>query len=466
MSRYLAEDRERYIRELRDEAGHVKELIGVYKKRRPIVIEFSGSPKSGKTSSINSLMQFFKRNDFKVKVLRESAGECPVRDKHSPLFNLWTACDSIKSLVGVLESERAQYDVIILDRGIFDSMCWFQWLFNSGKMDCKMKTVLDQFLSMEELLAYIDIVFVYTVRPEVSIEREYASLLTDIPGSIMNKEILTAYLAAVNQTVLEVENKGLFRKIQKIDTSNKSQNEVSKEVTSAALKILKELLEERIGFVESVKKVKRIFEMSSDIEYNQFKALWKGDLEVQFAQRSILEKSKDKVQIIPIAVFKEKETGEVLIVKKPPKATKSDSVERDKILPYVGGHIRQEDKNGENATDFLEICKTALKREVREELGVSIALDNVIPDLIYVPDGSRSELHIAVCFLVMEKKSTMKVHVNTAELVSNKGRGKSGTFVEPEIIAKECNSWGQIILRKYFRITPDMDQLSLFEKRQ
>ena len=466
MSRDLTKDRETYIRQLRGEAEDVKKLIGLYKKRRPIVIEFSGSPKSGKTSGINSLMQFFKRNDLKVKDVRESAGVCRVKDKHSPLFNLWTACDSIKSLVGVLESERALYDVVILDRGIFDAMCWFQWLFNSGKMSGKMKQIMDQFLSMEELIAYIDIVFAYTAQPEVSIEREYASLLTDIPGSIMNREILTEYLAAVEQTAAAAEENALFRKIHTIDTSDKTQNEVGKEVTSAALVILKELLEERIGFVEPAEKLKRVFENASNMEYNQFKTLWGEAPKLQFAQRSILEESRDKIQIIPIAVFKEKETGEVLMVKKPPKATREDSMEKDKVLPYVGGHIRQEDKNGKNSGNFLEICRTALKREIREELGISVALDQVTPDLIYVLDGSRSELHMAVCFLAEGKKGTMKVRVDTAELMSSKGKGKSGTFVVPETIMEECNSWGQIILRKYFHVALDAVQLSLFEKER
>ena len=115
------DNKEQFIRELKIKAEQVKGIIGVYKKRRPIVIEFSGAPKSGKTSSISSLMQFLKRNDFKVAVIQESASMCPVKDKHSPMFNLWTACDTIKSLIGVLESERTQYDVVIIDRGIFDS---------------------------------------------------------------------------------------------------------------------------------------------------------------------------------------------------------------------------------------------------------------------------------------------------------------------------------------------------------
>ena len=401
-------------------------------------------------------MQFLKRNDFKVKVLPESASVCPVKDKHSPMFNLWTACDSIKSLVGVLESERTLYDVIIVDRGIFDSMCWFQWLWSSEKMEKEMKCVMDQFLSMEELISYIDIVFVYKARPEVSIEREYASLLTDIPGSIMNEEILGDYLQAVEATVADVSKKGLFRKVQVIDTSDKDQNDVGKEVTMTTLNSLRELFEEHIGYIKMPEELANRFCDNSFMEYEEFAEQLGENGEIQFGRRSLLEEDYEYVQVVPIAVFKEAESNQVFMVKKAAKATREDSREKDKILPYVGGHIRREDKNWKNEGNFLEICKTALKREVREELEISVSLDNVKPDIIYVRDGSRSDIHMAVCFLITERKSTMKVRVDSTELLSNRGKGKSTTFVDPQMIVKDGNSWSRIILEKYFHVTPDL----------
>lgn len=39
--------------------------------RRPIIIEFCGTPKAGKSSCISSLVIFLKRNGFRVKVLSE-----------------------------------------------------------------------------------------------------------------------------------------------------------------------------------------------------------------------------------------------------------------------------------------------------------------------------------------------------------------------------------------------------------
>lgn len=464
MNNYL-DNKRQYIYDLKEEATQLKTIIGQYRKRRPVVIEFSGAPKSGKTSSINSLMQFLKRNDFKVKVLSESASICPVKDKHSPMFNLWTVCDSIKSLVGELESVRMQYDVIVIDRGIFDSMCWFQWLLDNEKMDHAMKETMDRFLSMEELVSCIDIVFVYKARPTVSIEREYASLLTDIPGSIMNEEVLGEYLKAVENTIEVVKEKKCFREIKTIETSDKNQDDVGKEITKTTLRILKEMFEERIGFIKMPADIKHRFMVNGWMNYDEFKNLGGLQLDIAFQQRSILESDYQKVQLVPIAVLKDRVTNQVLMVKKAAKATGENSREKDKILPYVGGHIRYEDVNGHNCDNFLKICKTALKREVREELGIAISLDNIVPDLIYVNDGSRSDLHMAICFLIAEKMDTLKVRMDSGELMSNRGKGKSGTFVEAELIVNEGNSWGEIILKKYFNVVSNKDQYSLFDNR-
>jgi ribosome biogenesis GTPase A len=88
-------DRREIIQELQKLAEQVLELKKTHRQKKPIVIEFAGSPKSGKTSCINSLELFLKRNDFSVEIIHERAGICKVANKHSPMFNILTSCMSI-----------------------------------------------------------------------------------------------------------------------------------------------------------------------------------------------------------------------------------------------------------------------------------------------------------------------------------------------------------------------------------
>lgn len=86
------------IEELEKLATEVLSLKKQMRQRRPIVIEFCGSPKAGKTSCINSLNIFLKRNGFKTAILNEQASFSPISDKHNPVFNVWTCSSAINEI--------------------------------------------------------------------------------------------------------------------------------------------------------------------------------------------------------------------------------------------------------------------------------------------------------------------------------------------------------------------------------
>ncbi len=89
------DNHQKQIRELENLAGEVLALKKLHRQRRPIVIEFCGSPKAGKTSCINSLNIFLKRNGFKTAILSEHASFSPISDKYNPVFNVWTCSSAI-----------------------------------------------------------------------------------------------------------------------------------------------------------------------------------------------------------------------------------------------------------------------------------------------------------------------------------------------------------------------------------
>ena len=77
------ENRKQTIKELQELACEIRKLKDERRQKHPIVIEFSGSPKAGKTSCINSLQIFLKRNGFTVEIVRERASVCPVTNKQN-----------------------------------------------------------------------------------------------------------------------------------------------------------------------------------------------------------------------------------------------------------------------------------------------------------------------------------------------------------------------------------------------
>lgn len=450
------QERKKMIRELQELAENVLLLKSEHRQKRPIVIEFSGSPKAGKTSCINSLELFLKRNGFSVKVIQERASVCPVSDKQSPMFNIWTSCMSLAGLIGTLEDKTSTVDVLILDRGIFDALCWFEWLSATGKMEDNQNFRTEQFLLMEELIKSIDIVFAFCVEPHISIEREYANLLTDKIGTIMNKSVLEEYLCAIRRTI---ENKNIyFHSVFEIDTSNKVQDEVGKEVTTKTLETLKDLLMERIGYIEKTEQFADVIFANKVIEYNDLITLLPS---MKFDLREAVEANANFIQPLPIAVITNKEKNKVLVIKKNKSAVSTTSPEKDKHLVYIGGHSRYEDKTESNSKEFISICKTALKREIKEEIGIAVALKNINPVFIYSNDNPTSQKHIAVCFIVPVDEETIKLRLDSHELILNKGKSKSGKFLDfYEIQQLELEDWSKTIL-KYFFNTELPEQLTI-----
>ena len=214
-------DKKKTIRELEKLAKEVLNLKQDREQRRPLLIEFCGSPKAGKSTTIASLNIFLKRNGFNTVVLTERASVCPIDNKTHPFFNFWTMSSAIADIVKHLDMGAGKIDIIISDRGIFDSLCWFNWLnknpsLSSPYLDNKTFSGLQKFILMDMWRDYIDLIYIFRVNPETSIKREYSNLLTEKRGTIMTEDVLGGFNDSVKYVVDKFGDK--FRNIKIIET--------------------------------------------------------------------------------------------------------------------------------------------------------------------------------------------------------------------------------------------------------
>lgn len=422
------------------------------RKRRPIVIEFCGSPKSGKTSCINSLKLFLKRNDFKVGVVTEQASICPIADKHNPSFNTWTVNSTISELNALLDPKReTMCDIIICDRAIFDALCWFEWLYKKKALDINEYSAITDYISLARWSNKIDLVCIFKATPQTSIEREYAHLLTRKPGSIMNIKTLSEYINCIEVVKARYENR--FRLMQEFDTSTMGQNEVSAAVTKKVLEELDNILEEKVGYIQ--KNTIKNYGLDCDQPHKSIiRSLDIQVKDIEFHIRKQVEDKADLLQIIPIGVITNPEHDKVLILKKQ-KSASSGSPERNSYMIWAGGHMREEDKI-KDLNDFVSLAKITLKREIEEELGVSISLDDINPYYIYTTDHPNSKQHLAICFLIEIDIDGLQLSIDSYELVQKRGTSKSGTFVSIHNFENPnyapIESWTRLILKEIFNI--------------
>jgi predicted NUDIX family phosphoesterase len=429
------------LEHLASEVYSLKQAIGL---RRPLLIEFCGSPKAGKTTSITSLNIFLKRNGFKTRVLTERASVCPVDSKTHPFFNSWTLCAAMAEIVEHL-STRDRFDIIIADRGIFDALCWFEWLNTNPPenpyLDDKSYKAIQTFVLMDMWTHYLDLIYVFKSSPNISLDREFANLLTEEYGSIMNPKVLDGFNRSIDSAVQKFQ--GNFRIVQQMETSDISPSDLGYNVTHQILSILKDALIEKIGF----------FNLSEQLKLkpgiNDFSVI--ENHELAFGNREEVEKSNN-IQPIAIAVITNRERDKVLVVRKNPQKAK-DSPEANKLLLYVGGHIRKEDSRGNT---LLENLKIALHREIEEEIGESVDTFKLAkPFLIYKSDNIKSRKHLGVCFVISMDFEDKRFKLTSDEFIRKSGKSRSGDIIEVRELIRldeEFEEWSQIIFSHVFHV--------------
>ncbi|HEY3546618.1 MAG TPA: hypothetical protein VGK17_11065 [Propionicimonas sp.] len=453
------------IAQLEREAESVREAKRETRPRRPLIIEFCGSPKSGKSSAITALTIFLKRNGFRVEVLTERASVCPIADKKDWLFNTWTAAAALVDLTPRIASPSSRVDVVICDRGVFDAVCWFRWLRDEHLLPPDSYGKLVDFVTLPRLRAAIDLVFTFVATPEKSVEREYANLLTRKRGSIMNESVLAGYRTAIENTVQELGH--MFPRVESIDTSALTQDEVGKQVTERVLEALLDASQEHVGYLDAAAVRQARPRGKTVFPWGSLGGSIHGST-LSFAPRTRVESDDGKLQLIPAVVLTNLERTKVLVFRKSERSlTGTDSPERRKTLPYAGGHIRREDAFGLPVPEILAVAVGALEREVREELGVTLDLSTDELWCIWDDEGGnpRSRRHMALLFVVDTDLDELKVRLDDYEFVQPGGRTQSGTVLKAVELAadsKNLEAWGRGVLQAVFKVLPQ-GQPSLLE---
>lgn len=127
------------------------------------------------------------------------------------------------------------YDLIILDRGPFDSLAWMGVLKGRNDISEDEYNVIKNYAMLDKWAKLVSRIFLFTCTPEVSLQRENESKLVTRPGTAMNDEMLGDLLEQYNL----LEGQLIDYPVKKIDTSKtKSPLNTSFEVARNILDLL------------------------------------------------------------------------------------------------------------------------------------------------------------------------------------------------------------------------------------
>ena len=418
--------------------------------RKPVVFEFAGVPKAGKTTTLNALQAFLNRCGFRVQVVVERASVCPIRDKQDPNFNVWTACTTLAQILEKTQIPPHEDDphILILDRGLFDSICWLKFMERFKKLRPEEREVIEKFLKIGDWRKRITAVFVMTVNPEQALSREQGLLPVEPEKtpSIMNPEVLGQMLASTREMVQEL--KGDFQ-IFEIDTTGAAKNgaqRTAEKVAELALKVIEDHLREEILFLPQ-QHVRRFFSGGSFIPAEPAQVLIQDfGTQGRFGIREDVEKSNDLIQALPIVVIRNK-TGDVLRLRRKEQDEKNPL--HKKIVIWAGGHARKEDKaNGETFTQCVI-------RELEEELRLALEPKELqLRGAIYSDWNPKSARHVAILYEWRAPTNAVETVLSTVEFFERRGTALSGTFVSLDSLIADVESekideaWSVAIVRE------------------
>jgi len=412
---------------------------------RPLFIEFCGTPKAGKTTCADRLTYFLNRSGYQVLKIVERASLCPLRNKHHVSFNIWTACTA---LVQILEAKEKDYNIVILDRGIFDALCWMNFMTMTGRLTEAEKEKIVSFFLLDYWLSMLDIVFLMVTTPQEAVRREFQDQLIQKEGSIMNERTLTLYNKAIEKTYEDMAKH--FKSVIKINTTKFTQIECAKAVTKESLQVLHNLLNEEVMVIE--RKLLDQFNFSQGLIDDE-KAVHAIASTIQdrhhFISRRTAEIKSELIQIIPCAIV-EYDSKVMLLRRK-----ERDSRDRlhNKYAIWAGGHVRKQDK-----VDGREIIESALERELDEELFIKSSMDKSLIAFVYDQTNPRSRLHMGAVYRVRVNSPDVYLAMDQQEFKEKKGLSVSGKFFSPEEIVSKYNSglepWSRCILQHLYKISP------------
>lgn len=431
---------------------------GGVEARLPIGFEFSGSPKAGKSSVIGLVSLFARRAGFRVSAPPEGASiETPPDLKDDLLaFNAWCGCYAIQNIL-IRSHEGDPYDMLLLDRGLFDWVVWLEFLHAKNKsIDEGLRSTMSSFALAAPWLEREKALFLFTADSSTSLMRERSGQLTTKPGRAMNAEFLgdlrECYVSILNRyadrlpTVFRIDTScinGVAPSFQRIAyVVAEKMLSVIEESTSQVLLVVSPINEH--GLIDAPDALRRVQRMAVDSP--------------QFVPRTEAEQSLRVQQVVPYGVLRNAE-GKYLCAKR---RTDERPQLAGKTTMLFGGHAEFRDWSAGSPEGVFERC---LRRELNEELiGVTVNAAR----LIAIVNDRSSEMGKKHLAFVHEVDVGGRIAIRRQTADREFGRDGPEWKSPSEIIAvlPKLDPWSQFVAAKLFNVPPALDaQALLFESK-
>lgn len=214
--------RDHHTEVLRNFLGKPENRYGRGSPPRPFIIEFTGSPSSGKTTIIKEVERFLRRSGFRVFCPQESMEAIRHIPRDGRIYDARVATYALNIVIDC--SSSCNFDFVLLDRGLFDIYCWQDHWHSMGRITTEQKDVMQQFFLDEAWIGKIDFALFVVCEGNVAFAREYQVSVTDKPGGKTNPESLAKFYSVFTGSYQKLKN--TFPQVDILDTSNLTKQEM------------------------------------------------------------------------------------------------------------------------------------------------------------------------------------------------------------------------------------------------
>jgi predicted ATPase len=398
--------------------------------RRPFVLEITGTPKAGKTTLIAMVESFLRDCGWKVHVLKERAGECPLPMKGHFFFNTWTMGTM---LAGLLDAVDREHDLVILDRGIFDSLIWLEMQKDQGQVSSDEHDAFVRFVMLERWRGLVDAVALIRIDAETAMKRENTGRLIPRTGSVMNESRLRFFNDALAR--LESQYSTLFH-FEKLVNSG--------DAKTGALTLIDALLKSALAFSDP--KIAVFTRADAEMLMPRSCLSWRPELWNDLVSRAEVEDDDGWVQLL--ACGAQVHAGEVFLIVRRPRRDDLVLPRDNSAMLWRGCHIS---KPGDELLELRHLQQQLMSR-LRSDLHLGHLDAHPTPlGLVWEREGCERR-HLGLMFRV-------EIPRNIAEFLDEKqfktnGRGYSlhSSFARPEDLADDTTGDRGYTLEEWSRV--------------
>lgn len=158
---------------------------------RPFIVEFLGTPEAGKTTSVKMLRRSLEEKGYKVGLVRESAEIVPDMFKTGcSKGNIWMTLKTAQKLYEEINNDR---DIVLVDRGIVDSLAWNYLYAQRGEFSIEKSKCVKNFF--EAIGVKTDFIVALTIPTEESIRRRGGE------GHVVNRKFIEEFNREILKSV-------------------------------------------------------------------------------------------------------------------------------------------------------------------------------------------------------------------------------------------------------------------------